>query len=138
MNLDPAHVTELFQARKEPPRDPKGNPIKCEFCNDLRFKGRTGIYEVLVVDDAVKAVATNGLSAEQNAQPMKTAFRKQRGRYLQESGLEMVERGETSVQEVLRVLKPPSDAGGTGGTAPRTSSRRKPPPPPPEEQAIVA
>ena len=142
LNMDPARVTELFQARKEPPRDPKGNPIKCEFCNDLRYKGRTGIYELLLVDEAVKQVATTAMTPDQKASLLKTAFRKQRGKYLQESGLVLVERGDTSVQEVLRVLKPPTADGGiapgsgggatpnpTGGGTPRAPSRRRSPSP---------
>ena len=131
LNMDPARVTELFQARKEPPRDPKGNPIKCEFCNDLRYKGRTGIYEVLVVDDAVKQVASTPMEPDQRASLLKTAFRKQKGRYLQESGLAVVERGDTSVQEVLRVLKPPAEGG-------KSSSSRRRPPPEPSGKVITA
>lgn len=134
LNMDPARVEKLYQARKEPVRDPKGNPIKCDFCNDLRYKGRTGIYEMLLVDEHVRQVATNGQSAEQNATPMKTAFRKQRGKYLQEVGLGMVEEGETSVQEVLRVLKggadgtpPPGNPPG-GGSSPAAPRSPKPKP----------
>ena len=128
LNMDPARVTELFQARKEPPRDPKGNPIKCEFCNDLRYKGRTGIYELLLVDEPVMQVATTTMTPDQNASLMKTAFRKQRGKYLQESGLGLVEKGETSVQEVLRVLKPADEGGGSAPPRPGgSSSRRRPP-----------
>ena len=123
LNMDAAKVDKLYQARKEPIRDPKGNPIKCDFCNDLRFKGRTGMYEILTVDDHIKQIATNGMTPEQNAGPLKTAFRKQRGRYLQEVGLGLVEKGETSVQEVLRVLKPPKEPDGDAAIA-RTSSRR--------------
>ncbi len=146
LNMDPARVTELFQARKEPPRDPKGNPIRCEFCNDLRYKGRTGIFELLLVDDPVKQVATTEMTPDQKASLMKTAFRKQRGKYLQEAGLLLVEKGETSVQEVLRVLKPP-EAGASsspppppppgGGTAARPSSRRRPPPGPDAPVAVA-
>ena len=120
LNMDPARVTELYQARKEPVRDPKGNPVPCEFCNELRYKGRVGIYEMLLVDDAVRQVAMATMTPEQRLTAMKTAFRKQRGKYLQESGLGVVERGDTSVQEVLRVLKPPAEPA-----APR---RRRPPP----------
>jgi general secretion pathway protein E len=123
LNMDASKVDTLYQARKEPIRDPKGQPIKCEFCNDLRYKGRTGMYEILLVDDAIKLIATNGMSAEQNAGPMKTAFRKQRGKYLQEVGLGLVEEGETSVQEVLRVLK----AGGESGAAPAVKAAPKKP-----------
>jgi type II secretory ATPase GspE/PulE/Tfp pilus assembly ATPase PilB-like protein len=115
LNMDPQKVTQLFQARKEPIRDPKGNPIRCEFCNDLRYKGRIGIYEILVVDDEVKQILMAGGSPAQ----LKTVFRKQRGRYLQEMGLMLVEQGETSVQEVLRVLK--ADSGGSGGSSRATA-----------------
>jgi type II secretory ATPase GspE/PulE/Tfp pilus assembly ATPase PilB-like protein len=95
----------LFQARTQPMRDPKGNPVPCDFCLDLRYKGRTGVYEMLVVDDDVRAAAA-GASENQ----LKAVFRKQRGKYLQEEALALVETGDTSVQEVLRVLKV-----GTGG-----------------------
>jgi type IV pilus assembly protein PilB len=121
LNMDSAKVEQLFQARKEPMRDPKGNVIPCEFCNELRFKGRTGIYEILVIDDDIKQVVLAGGTAAQ----MKTAFRKQRGRYLQEAGLALVESGDTSVQEVLRVLRSgdPPVAGGGGGKAPASPRR---------------
>ena len=125
LNMDASVVTELYQARKDAIRDPKGNPIRCDFCNDLRYKGRTGMYEILMVDEHIKQVATNGMPADQNATPMKTAFRKQKGRYLQEVGLALVEAGTTSVQEVLRVLKPSSDGGRSdGGSAPEKAPRK--------------
>jgi type II secretory ATPase GspE/PulE/Tfp pilus assembly ATPase PilB-like protein len=113
LNMDAARVEKLYQARKEPPRDEKGNPIRCEFCNDLRYKGRTGIYEILLIDEDIRQVILAGGSAAQ----LKTAFRKQRGRYLQEVGLVLVEKGDTSVQEVLRVLR-------AGETPSSGSSRR--------------
>lgn len=101
LNMDPNKVKELFQARTEPLRDPKGNPIPCEFCHDLRFKGRVGVYETFVVDDEARDVIAAGAQPG----PLKAAFRKQKGRYLQEEALTIVEGGDTSVQEVLRVLK---------------------------------
>jgi general secretion pathway protein E len=136
LNMDPARVTELFQARKEPLKDPKGNPVKCDFCNDLRYKGRTGIYEMLLVDEPVMQVATTNMTPDQFQSLMKTAFRKQKGRYLQESGLSLVEKGETSVQEVLRVLKPAEEGGGR--RPPGGSSRRKPSPPAPVDDGATA
>ena len=114
LNMDPAKVGKLYQARTTPLRDPKGNPIACEFCREMQFKGRTGVYETLVVDEDVRAVIEAGGSANQ----LKAVFRKQRGKYLQEQALAQVEAGETSVQEVLRVMKagesptpPPSSSG---------------------------
>jgi general secretion pathway protein E len=102
MNMDPNVVTQLFQARSQPMRNEKGQIIPCTFCLELRFNGRVGVFEVLKVDDDVRAA----LNADSSSQ-LKAAFRKQKGQYLQEAALEVVEKGETSVQEVLRVLRGP-------------------------------
>jgi type II secretory ATPase GspE/PulE/Tfp pilus assembly ATPase PilB-like protein len=100
LNMDPQRVQTLYQARTEPMRDQKGRPVPCTFCHDLAYRGRLGVFEMLYVDDEVRsAVAANSSSQ------LKTAFRKQHGRYLQEMALAQVELGETSVQEVLRVLR---------------------------------
>ncbi|HWE03432.1 MAG TPA: ATPase, T2SS/T4P/T4SS family [Tepidisphaeraceae bacterium] len=99
LNLSPERATTLYKAREQPIKDAKGNPVPCEFCHDLRYKGRVGVFEILTVDGEVKASLDAGKSLSQ-------AFRKQKGRYLQEEALERVEHGQTSVQEVLRVLKP--------------------------------
>jgi general secretion pathway protein E len=101
LNIAPDRVDKLFQARTQPLRDQKGNPIVCEFCNDLRFKGRVGIYEIFEINDEVGQVVLAGGSINQ----LKQLFRKQRRRYMQEMALARVEAGDTSVQEVLRVLR---------------------------------
>jgi type II secretory ATPase GspE/PulE/Tfp pilus assembly ATPase PilB-like protein len=103
LNMDPARVKTLYQARTTPARDSKGNPIPCEECNDLAFKGRSGVYELLVVDDEMKQLILNNGTESQ----IKNTFRKQRGHYLQEMALELVEQGTTSVAEVQRVMRPP-------------------------------
>jgi type II secretory ATPase GspE/PulE/Tfp pilus assembly ATPase PilB-like protein len=108
LNMDPDSVGKLYQARTQPMRDAKGNPIVCDFCKELYFKGRMGVYEIFVIDDDVKLVIESGGSINQ----LKAAFRKQRGKYLQEAALAQVEAGETSVQEVLRVMKSDDKPGG--------------------------
>lgn len=109
LGMNPEKVTQLFQARAQPMRDSKGNPVPCEFCFDMHYKGRIGVFELMQVDDEMRAAVGAGKAAEQ-------VFRKKRGRYLQEEALQLVENGDTSVQEVKRVLKPEASA---------------PPPPPP-------
>ncbi|HEV2295246.1 MAG TPA: ATPase, T2SS/T4P/T4SS family [Tepidisphaeraceae bacterium] len=101
LGMNPEKVGKLYQARTTPLVDQKGNPIPCEFCRELQFKGRTGVYETLLVDDDIRRIVEAGGSSNQ----LKSAFRKQRGKYLQEQALAKVEAGETSVQEVLRVMK---------------------------------
>jgi hypothetical protein len=70
-----------------------------------------------MIDDDVKAVVEAGGSANQ----LKSVFRKQRALYLQEMALLQVAAGDTSIQEVLRVMRtdegggssrPPSSGGG--------------------------
>jgi type II secretory ATPase GspE/PulE/Tfp pilus assembly ATPase PilB-like protein len=112
LNMDPDKVGKLYQARTQPMRDAKGNPIMCDFCKELYFKGRMGVYEIFLIDDDVRAVIEGGGSINQ----LKAVFRKQRGKYLQEAALAQVEEGETSVQEVLRVMK--ADDKGSGGQRP--------------------
>ncbi len=114
LNMSPDKVGKLFQARTQPLRDQKGNPLMCEFCQDMRFVGRVGVYETFIVDDEVRNVIINGGSVNQ----LKALFRKQRQKYLQEAALARVELGDTSVQEVLRVL-------GSGGSSSSSASSPK-------------
>jgi type II secretory ATPase GspE/PulE/Tfp pilus assembly ATPase PilB-like protein len=106
LNMDPDKISKLYQARTEPMRDSKGNPVPCDFCKDLHFSGRIGVFEMLVVDDEVRKIIQEGGSVNQ----LKGIFRKQRSRYLQEQALHLVEQGETSIHEVLRVLKTDSSS----------------------------
>jgi type II secretory ATPase GspE/PulE/Tfp pilus assembly ATPase PilB-like protein len=101
LNMDPAVVTKLYAARKEPMRDAKGNVVPCTFCHDLAYTGRFGVYEVFVIDDEVRQIVRSGGSDNQ----IKTIFRKQQGQLLQELAVAHVRVGETSLEEVLRVLR---------------------------------
>lgn len=121
LNIDPDRVGKLYQARAEPLRDQRGNPVPCDFCRDLRFKGRIGVYEVFIINDDVRLVIQAGGSPNQ----LKAVFRKQHGRYLQEQALAQVEKGETSVQEVLRVLRITDDSP-QASHAPSASAQKTP------------
>ncbi len=101
MNMAADRVDKLYQARKEPMRDPKGNEVICPFCHGLAYLGRTGVFEMFKIDDDVRKAVLAGGTVNQ----LKALFRKQRQRYLQESALARVELGDTSVEEVLRVLR---------------------------------
>lgn len=116
MNIDPAKVSKLYQARTSPMRDAKGNPVPCTFCADMAYNGRVGVYEILLVDDDIRQALRGGASVNQ----LKTLFRKQKGRFIQEKALAMVEDGITSVQEVLRVMK--SDGTDSGKSEPPPAS----------------
>jgi type II secretory ATPase GspE/PulE/Tfp pilus assembly ATPase PilB-like protein len=119
LNMSPEKATKLFQARTQPMLDQKGNPMPCDFCHDLRYKGRVGVFEMFEIDDEVRQVLLAGGSVNQ----LKQLFRKQRRRYMQEMALARVESGDTSVQEVLRVLKA-TDSGSATPPAPAAPKRK--------------
>lgn len=118
MNLDPQKVSQIFQERTEPMVDPKGNPIPCEMCNELRFKGRTGTYEVVIIDDEVREALLAGAGSKQIA----TIVRKQRMPFLQESALELIQTGETSIKEVQRVFQAPQPSSSGGGSSAKAAA----------------
>jgi type II secretory ATPase GspE/PulE/Tfp pilus assembly ATPase PilB-like protein len=128
LGMNPEKVTQLFQARSSPIRDQKGNVVPCEFCHDLRWKGRTGVFELMTVDEEIKqAVMAN--------KPIEPVFRKQRSKFLQEEALAMVEQGDTSVQEVKRILRP--DAADLAAR-PQGDSAADAPPASPQTPASAA
>lgn len=101
LNMDPNRISKLYQERKEPLRDAKGNVVPCDFCKEMRFVGRMGVYEVFQIDDEVRKIVLSGGTPTQ----FKAAFRAQRTMDLQQQALYRVELGETSIQEVLRALR---------------------------------
>jgi len=111
LNMPPERVGKLFTARTQPLKDNRGRDLVCEFCLDLRFKGRVGIFELFGIDDEVKQVILSGGSVNQ----LKMLFKKQRQKYLQEQALIHAVSGDTSLQEVARVLRAGEPAPATGG-----------------------
>lgn len=101
LNISPERVGKLYTARTQPLRDSRGREMVCEFCLDLRFKGRFGVYEIFAIDEEVKNVVQSGGSVNQ----LKMLFKKQRQKYLQEHALARAIAGDTSLQEVVRVLR---------------------------------
>ncbi len=74
----------------------------CEECLDSGFKGRTGIYELLLVDDSVQALIMQNLDSNTIK---RHAIRENGMRTLRDDGARKVVAGETSIAEVLRVTQ---------------------------------
>ncbi|HVT87958.1 MAG TPA: ATPase, T2SS/T4P/T4SS family [Tepidisphaeraceae bacterium] len=116
LNMPPERVGKLFQARSQPLTDNRGRPQVCEFCMDMHFKGRAGIFEMFVIDDEVRQIILGGGSDNQ----LKMIFKKQRQKYLQEIALSRAVSGQTSLQEIARVMRIGADTPpGSGGKKPR-------------------
>ncbi len=74
----------------------------CETCRHTGYFGRTGLFEVLVVDHQIRALIIKRTSGAQIRQSAIS-----RGMVsLSRGGWERVQRGDTSLEELLRVLAP--------------------------------
>lgn len=74
---------------------------ECQHCGGIGYYGRTGFFELLALDDAVRQVLTGGPKLD----ALRLQARKSGMRTLQEEGLLLVVAGVTSLQELSRILK---------------------------------
>jgi type IV pilus assembly protein PilB len=71
----------------------------CKQCHDSGYRGRAGVYEVLEVTDQLRAC----LHRAENEEEIKAVARQIGWRTLREEGLQLVEQGRSTLEEVLRV-----------------------------------
>jgi type IV pilus assembly protein PilB len=72
----------------------------CPQCGNSGYKGRTGVYEMLVVSEAIERLAVEGASGELIARQA----RREGMRTLREDGLLKVLGGQTSLEELARAV----------------------------------
>lgn len=70
----------------------------CDKCNNLGFKGRTGLYEVLVMNDDLRDMVSRGASTD----AIRQYSRKQGTSSLRDAGLRALFAGITTLDEVVR------------------------------------
>lgn len=90
---------QLTQPWKVAPPERMAQPVGCNECRDTGYMGRQGIYEVLVNSPALQAEINPQLEA---ARIREVAMREGM-RTLRLSGAARVARGETTIEEVMRV-----------------------------------
>jgi general secretion pathway protein E len=91
----PADKVDVFYRK---PSDPEQ---VCPQCGGTGYLGRTGIFELLIITEAMRDMIRENPSI--NA--IKAEARKNGMIYLQEDGLRQVIQGKTSIDELLRVVK---------------------------------
>src|SRR3989344_4846274 len=94
-------VASLAEIGITPPQTDKvGKPIGCAVCNNTGFKGRIGIYEVILVDDAIgELIASNPGEGE-----IMKAARVQKIPDMREDGIIKLLQGLTTIEELERVV----------------------------------
>ncbi|MDD4928339.1 MAG: type II secretion system ATPase GspE [Gallionella sp.] len=93
----------IEQAMFEPEVPPARlyRPSACEACHHTGYRGRSGIYELLLVDDGLRHLIHDRAS-EQDLR----AYAQQHGmRRLRQDGMRLVASGITSLEELLRVTR---------------------------------
>jgi len=75
-------------------------PVGCSRCNGTGYKGRLGLYEVMLVTEAIERLTVERKSADEinrvaQAEGMKS---------LREDGIDKVLQGRTSIEEIARVI----------------------------------
>lgn len=73
----------------------------CEYCRFTGYRGRTGIYEILIVSELIRELILSRASSQQ----IKHKAISQGMRTLRQDGLDKVFKGLTSFAEVLRVTQ---------------------------------
>ncbi|OBT10147.1 type II secretion system protein GspE [Vibrio sp. UCD-FRSSP16_10] len=75
-------------------------PNGCEHCNNKGYRGRTGIHELLVVDEKVQSL----IHGEQSEQEIEHEIRATTAS-IRQDGLDKARAGKTTLEEVLRVTR---------------------------------
>jgi general secretion pathway protein E len=114
LNLPVGRNLQSCRANTEPVVDRKGNKFTCPECGGIGFRGRTGIFEVLILSDEIQQALSAGTSINQ----IKTLARKNNLLFLVEHGIRKFATGVTAIHEVTRVMNPdkPSGSGPSGRT----------------------
>ena len=70
----------------------------CDRCNNTGHRGRTGIYELTIINDDIRDLISAGASTDQ----LRNACRRLGMTTLRESGMRAIYQGMTSIEEVVR------------------------------------
>jgi general secretion pathway protein E len=74
------------------------HPQGCASCNHSGYRGRSALYELIDVDDELRALIHDGASEQKMTQQARL-----RAGSIQQDGRRRILAGDTSLQEVLRV-----------------------------------
>ena len=87
-------IKEMFR----PPKDPGE---QCTNCGGLGYRGRIGVYELFVVTERMRDMIREKVPMS----TLKAEARKEGMLYMKEEGLRLVIKGQTSIDELARVVK---------------------------------
>lgn len=101
---EPAELTEterrVFRIERGPTCDPQVmRPVGCDECRQTGYKGRTGIFEIFVIDDEVRHM----INKRSSTVMLRQRARELGMRTLREDGVRKVLGGLTSAEELISI-----------------------------------
>lgn len=86
--------------------------VGCEYCQGTGYRGRQGIFEMMMITDEIRSLILENASAPE----LRKVAVRQGMKSLREDGFRQLHAGRTTVQEILRVTKDEMfDVGGLAG-----------------------
>ena len=102
----------------EPQYDKHGAEILCQHCHGAGYVGRTGVFNMMILNDDLRKVIAKGGSLND----IKAAAAKMGGFSLQQQALQKVFDGVTSIDEVVRVTRPAKPTAGGDSSRGKSSA----------------
>jgi type II secretory ATPase GspE/PulE/Tfp pilus assembly ATPase PilB-like protein len=100
MNFSANESVTFYRPPTQQMVDKKGVPIICATCQGSGYVGRTGVFEILLIDEALREAIQSNDPVRIKAQAKKSGLKP-----WQDVAIEKVVAGVTSVHEVIRVSK---------------------------------
>lgn len=100
MTPSPAYRSRLIEAGMTELPDSQLVPVGCNVCDGTGYKGRVGVYELLIFNDAIRSAVRDGARNDE----MRNLARSAGMKLMQEYALERVKEGLTTIDEISRVI----------------------------------
>ena len=98
-NIPPERAKVLYRPGKVQ-YTKHGKPTTCENCQGTGFVGRTGVFEIITINDLLK----NTIKQAKAMSEISTQFRRAKMLYLREQAMRKVIDGTTAINEMVRIL----------------------------------
>ena len=100
LGLPPSHVQVLYQ-HFQPVPDEKGNlPEPCDACSGKGFTGRTGMFELISLDDQLR----QAVAVQPDLNVIRQLAQQLGHKSTQQEGILHLAKGITSIQELQRAM----------------------------------
>jgi len=96
----PAALERLAALGMTQPVDSLFTAVGCDACDRTGYRGRIGVYEMLVFDEGVREAVRSG----QNSDSIRNALRGMGSRLMQDDALDKIQQGITSLEEIARAV----------------------------------